>query len=164
VIAQGYSSFLLVGAGGGEQRRELGVRQQCMESRTNPDERFSWQRNRLILRALLRIVIAVVDEEICWPEQVDGVMDFGCDGATPGTPGRPVNGWNAGPGTENAQQWLVFDFKQPTTLSALRYTGGGDTIHDADEMTISVGSSAQGPWKQIGPAFHGKPGDGKANT
>ena len=95
---------------------------------------------------------------------VDGVLDFGCDGATPGTPGRPVNGWNAGPGVDNAQQWLVFDFKQPATLSALRYTGGGDRIHDADEMTISVGSSAQGPWTQVGSAFHGKAGDGKANT
>ena len=95
---------------------------------------------------------------------VDGVLDFWCDGATPGTPGRPVNGWNAGPGTDNAQQWLVFDFKEPITLSALRYTGGGDKIHDADEMTISAGSSAQGPWTQIGPVLHGKAGDGKANT
>jgi hypothetical protein len=109
-------------------------------------------------------MVALVDHQVCMPEQVDGVMDFGCDGATPGTPGRPVNGWNAGPGTDNANQWLVFDFKKPITLSALRYTGGGDKIHDADEMTISVGSSAQGPWKQIGPAFHGQAGDGKPNT
>lgn len=95
---------------------------------------------------------------------VDGVMGFGCDGATPGTTGRPVAGWNAGPSTANAVQFLVLDFKRAVTLSALRYTGGGDKVHDADEMAISVGATAKGPWTQIGAPFHGKAGDGKPNT
>ena len=95
---------------------------------------------------------------------VDGKPNFGCDGATPGHTGAPVAGWNAGPGTPHAAQWLVFDFKSAVTLSGLRFSGGGDKIHDADEMTISTGAASTGPWAPVGAAFNGKAGAGKPNT
>ena len=93
----------------------------------------------------------------------DGETFFGCDGATPGTKGKPVGGWNAGPGGPDALQFLIFDFKQPVTLTGLRFSGAGDKIHDANAMTVEVGASANGPWTQVG-AFAGEAGSGKPNT
>jgi hypothetical protein len=91
---------------------------------------------------------------------VDGDPEFGCDGATPGQLGRKVAGWNGAPPT--GDEWLTFDFKKPVTLVGLRYSGGGDKIHDADEMSISIGPSKDGPWQSVGK-FSGKEGAGKAN-
>ena len=93
----------------------------------------------------------------------DGETFFGCDGATPGTKGKPVGGWNAGPGGPDALQFLTFDFKQPVTLTGLRFSGAGDKIHDANAMTVEVGASQNGPWTQVG-AFEGEAGSGKPNT
>ena len=72
-------------------------------------------------------------------------------------------GWNAGPGTENADDWLTFDFGAPKTLLAFRYTGAGDKVHDAKEIRLEVGPSKDGPWTLI-QTFTAAEGKSGANT
>lgn len=97
---------------------------------------------------------------------VDGIVDFGCAGATPGQPLAPglhgtPGGWNAAPPGED--EWLTFDFGKPVTLDGFRYSGGGDGVHDAKGIVISVGASKNGPWNTV-DKFEGQKGKGKANT
>ena len=92
---------------------------------------------------------------------VDGDPGFGCPAAT-GCPATkcPVKGWNAQDGSE----WLVLDFKRTLALSALRFSGAGDTLHDPKDMTISVGNTMSGPWRAVGDPFVGAAGTHAQNT
>eukprot|EP01047_Picozoa_sp_COSAG01_P126023 COSAG01_NODE_55125_length_327_cov_0.885965_1_plen_76_part_10 len=58
---------------------------------------------------------------------------------------------------------MSFDFGSPKTLVGFRYTGAGDSTHDAKGIKISVGPSKTGPWNIIAE-FEGKEGKPKGNS
>ena len=113
------------------------------------------------------IVVSHSDENLAcannaW-KAVDGLPGFGCPAATGCAATQcPIEGWNAMPDDE----WLVFDFKRTLTLSALRFSGPGDTLHDPKDMTVSAADAATGPWRAVGKfvGAAGKHGHNSFNT